>query len=262
MKQKKLNFPVVASVAPINQQKQNGLMTVKNLTDKSADLYIYGEIVDNTDWKWDESDVMPDDVRNALDQVDGLDELNIYINSPGGSVFSGMAIHSMLKRNKAYKRAYIDGVGASMASIIPFAADEVHMPSNAYLMIHNPLTFTVGNASELRETADKLDEIANGMAEIYMQNVKEGTTVEEIKSMMDKETWFTGEKAAEIFNVKIVEPTQIAACDREFLENYTRAPKKLLAKEPPKPKPQTPEPNGITKEEKIKMQNELDLLSL
>jgi len=63
-------------------------MTIKNLTDKSADLYIYGEIVDNSEWKWDESDVMPNDVKDALEKVDGLDTLNIYINSPGGSILS------------------------------------------------------------------------------------------------------------------------------------------------------------------------------
>ena len=116
------------SATPI-QSKNNQLMTVKNLTSNSADLYIYGEIVDNADWKWDDSDVMPDDVLEALNSVDGLDELNIYINSPGGSVFAGQAIYNMLNRNKAKKNVYVDGVAASMASIIALVGDNIYIPS-------------------------------------------------------------------------------------------------------------------------------------
>src|SRR6185312_15859088 len=92
IKENRIRYPVVNGPVPIRSKSNKSLINVKNLTSKSADLYIYGEIVDNTDWKWDESDVMPDDVKNALEKVDGLETLNIYINSPGGSVFSGLAI--------------------------------------------------------------------------------------------------------------------------------------------------------------------------
>src|SRR5690625_2785254 len=154
-------------------KKENDFLTIKNLTSKSADLYIYGEIVDNTDWKWDESDVMPDDVKNALKQVDGLDELNIYINSPGGSVFSGLAIYNMLKRNKAKKIVHIDGVAASMASVIALVGDEVYMPSNAFMMIHKPLTIAIGNANDFRKIADDLDTIESGLMQAYEENLRE-----------------------------------------------------------------------------------------
>lgn len=236
-------------------------MTVKNLTEKSADLYIYGEIVDNTDFKWDEADVMPDDVLNALNQVDGLEELNIYINSPGGSVFSGLAIYNMLKRNNAYKKAYIDGIGASMASVIPFAANKVYIPSNAFLMIHNPWTLAMGNANDLRKVADDLDDIGSGMINAYKENLKEGVTEEKLKQMMEDETWLNGEEAAKYFNVEVIQSKNIAACASDLLNKYEKTPQKLVAhKKEARNSPE--ETTEIDEIEKIKMQNELDLLAL
>jgi len=232
------------------------LMTVKNLTDQSADLYIYGEIVDNTDWKWDESDVMPDDVLEALQKVEGLGSLNIYINSPGGSVFAGLAIYNMLKRNKAYKKAYIDGVGASMASVLPFAADEVFIPANAFLMIHNPWTIAMGNAKEFRKIADDLEVIATGALNVYMENVKEGVTEEVIQEMLDNETWLNGTEAAKYFNVTVIEEKNYAACASEYLQKYEKTPKALFQVE------RTPGPELLSEEELLKFQNELDLLSI
>lgn len=232
----------------------NKLMTVKNLTSKSADLYIYGEIVDNTDWKWDESDVMPSDVLAVLNQVEGLDELNIYVNSPGGSVFAGLAIYNILKRNKAKKIVHVDGVAASMASVIALAGDVINIPSNAFLMIHNPWTFAMGNANDFRKLADDLDVIASGALAVYMENVKEGVTEETIKGLLDAETWLNGEEAAKYFNVEVIEAKNVAACDSAYLQKYSKTPEKL--KEKPSPS------STVDEKEKIKLQNELDLLNL
>ncbi|MED4124023.1 Clp protease ClpP [Halalkalibacterium halodurans] len=226
-------------------------LSVKNLTSESADLYIYGEIVDNTDWKWDETDVMPDDVKSVLDQLDSLKTLNIYINSPGGSVFAGLAIYNMLKRNTAQKKAYIDGVGASMASIIPFAADQVFIPSNAFLMIHKPLLWTVGNATDLRKAAEDLDVIESGMIDIYKANLAEGIEIDEIQRMMEAETWLTGTEAAKYFNVEVIEAKQVAALSTHVFKKYNKTPSSLI---------ESPEAND--QQDLIKLQNELDLLSL
>ncbi|MCM3489086.1 Clp protease ClpP [Alkalihalophilus marmarensis] len=233
-------------------KKQHQLMTVKNLTSKSADLYIYGEIVDNTDWKWDESDVMPEDVLNALNQVNELDELNIYVNSPGGSVFAGLAIYNMLSRNKAKKKVYIDGVAASIASVIALAGDEVYMPSNAFLMIHNPWTLAIGNARDLRKVADDLDQIAKGALAVYKDNLVEGVEEATIQTMLDNETWLNAEEAAKYFRLNIVESKNYAASAKDYLKHYAKTPKPLL---------EEPEPT-VTPFNKIKFQNELDLLTL
>lgn len=247
------------SVAPI-QSKNNQLMTVKNLTSKSADLYIYGEIVDNTDFKWDEADVMPDDVLQALQQVDGLDELNIYINSPGGSVFAGQAIYNMLKRNKAKKNVYVDGVAASMASIIAMVGDTIHIPSNAFLMIHKPLTIAIGNATDFRKLAEDLDTIESGLVNVYEENLKDGVDIETIKDLMEEEKWFTGEEAAQYFNVEVTESKAIAACATDILARYDKTPQKLVAQvdnSTPDEEPQQNNENDL-----MQFQNELDLLEI
>lgn len=258
----KLHYPILNSVTPIN--RKSNLMTVKNLTDKSADLYIYGEIVDNTDWKWDETDVMPNEVKEALEKVDGLDELNIYINSPGGSVFSGLAIYNMLKRNKAKKIVHIDGVAASMASIIALVGNEIYMPSNAYLMIHKPLTFAYGNANDLRKISEDLDVIEGGMMAAYEENLREGVDVEEVKGMVDKETWLGADDATKYFNIEITKAVEVTASAGHLLENYKNVPKSLLeGKKKPKSKKKVEIKNNNDDElEKIKLQNELDLLNL
>lgn len=243
------------SATPIKPKKSNPLMTVKNLTSKSADLYIYGEIVDNTDFKWDEADVMPDDVLEALNLVDGLDDLNIYINSPGGSVFAGQAIYNMLKRNKAKKNVYVDGVAASMASVIAMVGDTLHIPSNAFLMIHKPLTIAIGNATDFRKIADDLDTMESGLVNIYEENLKDGVDIETIKDLMEKETWLTGEEAAQYFNVEVEESKTIAACATDILARYDKTPQKLIAKNPD-------EPQSTKENELIQFQNELDLLEI
>lgn len=227
-------------------------LQVKNLTEKSAELYIYGEIVDNTDWKWDEYDVMPDDVKKTLEQVEGLETLNIYINSPGGSVFAGTAIYNMLKRNKAKKIVQIDGVAASMASVIALVGDEIYMPSNSFMMIHKPWVFVRGNANDLRKIADDLDKIEDGLMKAYEENLREGVDIKEIKEMLDNETWFTAEEAAKYFNIKIINAVEVAASAKHLLKNYKNVPKELLE-----------EISKVDEElEKLKLQNELDLLSL
>ena len=96
-----------------------GSMTIKNQTDSSADLFFYGDIVSET-WQseWYEDDMAPGDVKKFLDQLDGTENINIHINSGGGSVFGGIAIYNMLRRNNAHKTVYVDGLAASIASVI------------------------------------------------------------------------------------------------------------------------------------------------
>lgn len=234
------------------KNKKKSLMTVKNLTSSSADLYIYGEIVNNTDWKWDESDVMPEDVLNALNQINDLSEVNIYINSPGGSVFAGLAIYNMLSRNKAKKIVHVDGVAASIASIIALAGDEIHIPSNAFMMIHKPLVGMYGNATDLRKAADDLDALEEGLMNVYTDNLVEGIEPDKIRDMLQNETWLNGNEVSKYFNVKVTEAKNYAASAVDYLNKYEKTPKTLIKKE-----------NRENETfDKIKFQNELDLLTL
>jgi ATP-dependent Clp protease protease subunit len=216
---------------------------------------------------------MPDDVKKTLEQVEGLETLNIYINSPGGSVFAGLAIYNMLSRNTAKKIVHIDGVAASMASVIALVGDEIYMPSNAFMMIHKPWTFAVGNADDLRKTADDLDSIEQGLMKVYEENLREGVDIEEVKEMVSNETWLTADEASKYFNVEVISAKQVAASAKHLLSKYKNVPKELLKEDESdverivaNAKKEAYErrwENKTDKElEKIKLQNELDLLSL
>lgn len=191
-----------------------GSMTIKNQTDSSADLFFYGDIVSET-WqsKCYEEDMAPGDVKEFLDQLDGTENINIHINSGGGSVFGGIAIYNMLRRNNAHKTVYVDGLAASIASVIMMAGDEIVMPKNATVMIHKPSAsyfFTTKNADDLRKDAESLDTCQEAIMQTYMTKAK--VDKEEIEQKVNDETWLTGEEAAELFDIKVEEANDAVAC--------------------------------------------------
>lgn len=126
----------------------------------------------------------------ALGEVTTID---LRINSPGGSVTEGMAIYSILKRQEARVIAHVDGIAASMASVVAMAANEIVMAQGAYLMIHNPLGVVVGEADEMREYADLLDKTKAQLVAIYAKRTNR--PAEDIARLMDEETWFTPDEA-------------------------------------------------------------------
>lgn len=191
-----------------------GSMTIKNQTDSSADLFFYGDIVSET-WQseWYEDDMAPGDVKKFLDQLDGTENINIHINSGGGSVFGGIAIYNMLRRNNAHKTVYVDGLAASIASVIMMAGDEIVIPKNATVMIHKPSAsyfFTTKNADDLRKDAESLDTCQEAIMQTYMTKAK--VDKEEIEQKVNDETWLTGEEAAELFDIKVEEANDAVAC--------------------------------------------------
>jgi len=176
---------------------------------KVGEVYIYGEI---TDFKWFDDDVTPTDIKDELKKLKDVDSINVYVNSPGGGVFAGVAIYNELKRLNKPVTSYVDGVAASIASLIVLAADKVVMPFNSMLMIHNPWTMTVGDANELRELADRLDKVTDSvLLETYQ--AKTGKDRDELKEMLDAETWLSAEEAVELGFADVLEEEQkIAAC--------------------------------------------------
>lgn len=179
-----------------------------------GELMLYGDISSSTWWG---DEVTPQQFKNDLDELGGISSLNIYINSGGGDVFAGQAIHSMLKRHKAYKTVYIDGLAASIASVIAMAGDKIIMPKNASMMIHNAWTLVAGNKDDLRKMADDMEKIDAGIIATYTE--KTGLEENEIVLLMDAETWFTADEAVKKgFADEIEETRQIAASmDGDFL---------------------------------------------
>ncbi|MBP3928041.1 MAG: Clp protease ClpP, partial [Peptostreptococcaceae bacterium] len=198
-----------------NKNNIKNLLQIKNSTETSCDLYFYGDIVDSWWGAWDDMDQYPESIKNFLDEAKGKD-INIYINSGGGSVFAGMAIYNMLKRHQGYKTVYVDGLVGSIASVIALAGDKVIIPSNAYMMIHKPWSGLYGNSTELREMADTLDKIEEGILNVYNENLAENADFEVVKAMVNAETWLTGDEASKYFNINVGESVDAVACASDY----------------------------------------------
>ncbi len=147
------------------------------------------------------------DAGYFLEQLRGLgdvDTLEVHINSPGGSVIDGIAIFNYLVQHPAPVHVYVDGVAASIASVIAMAGDTIFMPTNTLGFIHNPLMYTVGNAEELRKDAETLDTMQSALIASYMRHFK-GTEAD-MQAIMDGETWLTASEMVEKFNnVEVLE---------------------------------------------------------
>ena len=203
-------------------------LTVKNSTLQTADLYFYGEIV--SDWwgAWDDLDQYPEAIRDFLTEHEGKD-LNIYVNSGGGSVFAGLAIYNMLLRHKGKKTVCVDGIAASIASVIALAGDEIIIPSNAFMMIHKPTLSCSGNADDLRKTAEDLDAVETGIINIYKAHLAEGANIETVKELVAAETWLNGEEAAKYFNITVSEAkTYAAQLAGDVMNQYQNTPKEII----------------------------------
>lgn len=159
---------------------------IKNAAEPIAEIRVYDSI-----GYWG---ITADDFAAELEKVTA-DRIILRVNSAGGDVFDGFAIYNLLRDHPATVETKIDGFAASIASIVALAGETVTIPDSAFMMIHNPFAFVIGNSAEMRSMADVLDKIAGPMVKIYAQ--KTGKPADEIRDLMESETWFTGEEAVE-----------------------------------------------------------------
>ena len=173
------------SKSPFRRGIHNGLR-IEN-KDQEATVYIYDEI---SSW-WGISS------EELVKELNGITAgtIHVRLNSPGGSVFDGTAIYNALKQHKANIVIHVDGLAASIASVIAMAGDEIHMGEGAYMMIHDPFSIMIGTAEDFRKEADLLDKVGGTIASIYQG--KTGMTEQEIKDLMTEETWMTADEAVE-----------------------------------------------------------------
>lgn len=175
---------------------------LRQQTDPSElDLYIYGDVEaetwvdDGSFWgRWEDAETSANHFRDALAEHPEVTQINVYINSYGGSVFEGTAIYNQLRRHPAHVTVYVDGFACSVASVIAMAGDEVVMPRNALMMIHNMWMEVCGNAAELRKAADDLDIINEAGRAAYLEKAGDKLTREMLVKMEDDETWLTAEQ--------------------------------------------------------------------
>ncbi len=152
--------------------------------------------------------------------------INLRINSRGGDVFDGLAIHNILKRHSGQINVTVDGIAASIASLIAMAGDKIVMPENTFMMIHDPLGFAFGDAEDMRELAENLDKIKSGLVSSYV--AKSGQEPEKISELMADETWLTAKEAKDLgFADEVIAAVRLAA--RADLHRFKQPPDALKA---------------------------------
>lgn len=215
----------------------------------AAEILIYGDIGES--WYGDTVAA-----SNFVREVAALDveELTVRINSYGGSVTDGIAIHNALKRHKAHVTTVVDGIAASISSLIAMAGDTVEMAENAQLMIHAPWGWNSGNSTAMREYADMLDSWADAMSTTYAS--KTGTDKAEMLALLTdgKDHWYTAEQALEAkFVDAVITGLPIAAMAHmkdSIKARYASLPQPTPPAAAAAPQPQSKESNTMTEEEK------------
>ena len=198
------------------------------------ELYIYGDIVGGSE-KWDETDITFKDFKDKLDSMQDNSILNIYVNSGGGSVTATQGIIGLInkaKRDKGIKtKCYIDGLAGSCASWLPMVCDEVYCYNTSLLMVHKPMIgffMEMLNANDLQKNINILDAIEEAMLNAYEGKLNNSTR-EDIKRMVDDETWLSAEEMCDIFNITLLEDNKelVAKVSNNVLKNYKTVPEIL-----------------------------------
>lgn len=162
----------------------------------SLELYIYST-VERDGW-WSESETSAEHFRKELEQHPDAKEITVYINSLGGSVMEGIAIYNQLKRHPAHITVRVDGFACSIASVIAMAGEQVIMPKNTVMMIHNAWTVALGNARELRKAADDLEVINQASRQAYLEKAGDKLSEGKLTELLDAETYLTAAQCMEL----------------------------------------------------------------
>lgn len=160
---------------------------------ETAELLIYGRIGGGG---WFSEGISAADVAALLREA-GPGPVNVRINSPGGDVFDGVAIHSLLARHPGTVTTYVDGLAASAASFIMLAGDRIVSARNAFVMIHDAMTVTYGNGNTHRDTGELLDKVSDNIADMYAERAGEDAAHWRDLMTVNGEdgTWYTGQEA-------------------------------------------------------------------
>lgn len=170
-------------------------------TDAVAEVYIFNEI--------GAYGITAQDFISEMKEYKDT-PVNLRINCIGGDVFDGMAMYNIIKKREAKTTAYIEGIAASMGSVIALAADEVVMAENSLFMIHNAWGGAMGEAEDMRKTASVLEKISGEIASIYKRKTR--LSLDRITDMMDEETWLNAQEAYELgFIDSISDSIKVAA---------------------------------------------------
>jgi ATP-dependent protease ClpP protease subunit len=193
------------------------------------------------------------DFVKDLAAIDDNAPITVRINSEGGSVFDGIAILNSLRAHPGKVTVVVDGIAASIASVIAMGGDEIVMNKSSQMMIHNAWSVGAGNADELQKIADGLRSMSTNIAGIYAERT--GGTVDDWRALMDAETWYTADEAvaAGLADMTIVETIKFPQMARASLDlsrfkyagrEAAPAPTIMARNQTPQPQVEAEVPNG------------------
>lgn len=163
------------------------------------------------------------DFIDELMQYPDAKSINLSIHSPGGEMIDGFAIYNVLKSHPATVHGHVEGIAASMASVILMAADTISMPENAFIMIHNPSGGAWGDSEDLRHMADLMDKFKASALAIYQKRTQ--LPEDELSEMLDYETWMNGHEAmAKGFVDTVTDAVEVAAKVNGFDKHFKNMP--------------------------------------
>lgn len=232
-----------AMTTPIDRVPAESWFHIRAAGRGMAEIAIYDEI-----GGWG---ITAAEFQRELRSYGDLSLINLHIHSPGGDVFEGMAIYNLLANHPARVEVFIDGLAASMGSVIAMAGDTITMPENAMMMIHRPWGMQGGDADDMRRYAELLDKVESNLVSAYTK--KTGLSEAEVSELLAAETWFTGPEAVERgFADQLAEPLSAAASLKSHRMKETDMPdqlKKLMEPRAQGKKPaQDPAPQGAQQE--------------
>ncbi|EMJ6503070.1 ClpP-like prohead protease/major capsid protein fusion protein [Klebsiella pneumoniae] len=204
---------------PKASARSNSWFRMQARADNEAEIYIYDEI-----GYWG---VTARQFVNDLKALGDITHINLHINSPGGDVFDGIAIFNALKHHGAAITVHIDGLAASMASVIAMVGNPVIMPENTMMMIHKPWGFAGGDANDMRDYAELLDKVESVLIPAYA--AKTGKSSDEIAAMLEDETWMDGSECVELgFADQVTPSLQAMACiQSKRIEDFEKMPNNI-----------------------------------
>lgn len=214
----------VATAQPVLSEEtapKSSWYSIKALSRGTAEVLLYDEI-----GAWG---ISAQQFARDLKALGDLQRIDLRVHSPGGDVFEGTAIYNLLKHHPARVEGYVDGLAASMATVILMACDVVHIPENALMMVHKPWGITGGDADDMRRYVELLDKIEDTMVMAYAG--KTGKSADEIKSLLKEETWMTGREAVEAgFADQLTESLAAAAhLNSKRMQEFNHMPEALKA---------------------------------
>lgn len=196
---------------------------IRARANKTAEILIYEDV--GAGWF---GGVSAKQFADDLKELGDVTQIDVRINSYGGDVFDGLAMYNQLVQHKARITTHVDGVAASIASVIAMAGDEIHIAESGWLMIHDAWGMAIGNAADLRRQADLMDSVSEQLAGVYV--ARSGQPAEQVRAWMAEETWFNaGEAIDNKFATAMSENLRVAAHAAFDRSRFRNAPAALSA---------------------------------